>query len=229
MKRLAGIAIALVVAAPSWAVIAGSQHDFSTTGGVAPFNNAADTCSTCHVAHKPLVNVPLWNHTNTSVSYNLYKDNTSPAYGAGNAAAYDNTTPGRSAKCLGCHDGTVTVDGTDYVSSATDGGAYWILCDNEQAGATPPQMVGRGQGAPFDAATADGLKGSHPVMVDYAVVDNDATNYTAAASLTDAVLDDVGGGVLLVSCTTCHDAHAPNANMLRVAAAGTLCSDCHKK
>ncbi|MCP4665925.1 MAG: cytochrome C, partial [Deltaproteobacteria bacterium] len=89
----------------SYAVIAGSAHDFSTQPWMAAHNG--QICLPCHTPHNADTSVtdgPLWNHQVTTVAtYTLYTSSTFEATDSGQP-------DGRSKLCLSCHDGTVAVD-----------------------------------------------------------------------------------------------------------------------
>lgn len=215
MKRLATgwVALAAVCAAPAaWAVIAASAHDFSGPGSF-DVPGVVDTCSSCHVPHKPKQNVPLWGHTLTGSSFNLY--NTNPAYSSGNGAYYDaspNSFTGSNTRaCLSCHDGTVAVERNGvFLTSGANPGA-WILWNN---------------GAATAAGNASGLLGSHPVGVDYAALS--AANPTEFDTTPDPRIKLEGG--THVQCTSCHNAHNIVPKMLVMSnAASALCTGCHTK
>lgn len=218
MKRIAVImAAGLLVAAagPALAGVAGSKHDFTATGGY-PITGVTEMCKTCHVPHRPLINVPLWAHNLSTYSYQLY--NTNASYIGPNSAAYDaspaNLSGTRSRLCLSCHDGTVAVAGTSYIQNTS---ATWILWDNGAA-------VG-GQGS---ANPSIGLKGSHPVSVNYATVrTNQGTEYKDIAADPDVKLE-----ASKVQCSSCHDPHmkvAGSKMLVKSNASSALCTTCHNK
>jgi hypothetical protein len=67
-------------------------------------NNYGEVCVFCHTPHgaNSAANMPLWNHTLSSVTYTTYGQTTS-----GQLAGL----PGpNSVMCLSCHDGTVAID-----------------------------------------------------------------------------------------------------------------------
>lgn len=210
----AGALAVTLLASPSlWAGITGSKHDFREAGGGYPLPGITDICSTCHVPHKPLMSVPLWAHTLSSATYYLY--NTNPSYTGPNTAAYD-TSPAplsgsMSRACLSCHDGTVAVAGTRYL---TRDSSAWILYDENA------QRVG----GPGDPST--GLRGSHPIAVNYATVRaNQPTEYSDISTHPSVKLERNK-----VQCVTCHNAHFKFPNMLVMANTNSaLCLTCHNK
>lgn len=214
MTRLTGVAITMaMIAAPAMAVITGSKHDFRAVGGGYPIAGVTDICSSCHVPHQPLMNVPLWGHALSTHTFQLY--NTNAQYSGINTAAY-NASPeafsgSMSRACLSCHDGSVAVVGATFITQAS---ANWMLYDN---GA----KVGGGTGVPDS-----GMKGSHPVAVNYNTVrTNQPTEYANIAADPDVHLE-----ANLVQCTTCHNAHNEFARMLVKANTNSaLCLTCHTK
>ena len=217
MKRLTavlamGLLMALAVG-PAQAALAGSKHDFTATGGT-PIAGVTEKCKSCHVPHKPLMNVPLWAHALSTYTYNLYGTNAS--YTAGNAAAYDASPAGlvgtKSQLCLSCHDGTVAVAGTTYVGAA--GNIMWN--NNTAAG-------GLGSASPNN-----GLMGSHPIAVNYVTVRTAQT-----AEYADIAADpDVKLQANKVQCTSCHEPHLSVAGtkmLVKSNANSALCTTCHIK
>jgi predicted CXXCH cytochrome family protein len=209
-KTMTGMAmgLALVLAGgPAFAAISGSKHDFRATGGGTPITGVTELCKTCHVPHKPLMNVPLWAHALSTIQYNLYATNAD--YQGPNAAAYTasptNLANTKARLCLSCHDGTVAVAGTTYV------GAGNIMWDSGAA-----------------AAAASGLKGSHPIAVAYATVrTNQASDYADITGNADVKLD-----AGRVSCTSCHNVHNKTAiakMLVKNNAGSALCTTCHTK
>ena len=218
MKRLTavlatGLLLALAVG-PALAGLAGSKHDFTSTGGTV-IAGVTEKCKSCHVPHKPLMNVPLWAHALSTYTYNLYGSNA--LYTGPNAAAYDASPTGlvgtKSSLCLSCHDGTVAVAGTTYVGAA--GNIMWN--NNIQRG-------GAGSANP-----SDGLKGSHPIAVSYATVrTNQPSEYAVITADPDVKLD----GSSKVQCTSCHNPHMKVAGtkmLVKSNANSALCTTCHTK
>lgn len=81
--------------------IVGSAHDFSAEA----WNGTGEVCVVCHTPHNANVNVnnaPLWDHSTTQSTFDLYSSPT-----------LDGTTAqpdGATKLCLSCHDGTVALD-----------------------------------------------------------------------------------------------------------------------
>ncbi len=193
--------------------LAGSAHDFTATGGT-PIAGVTESCKTCHVPHRPLLNVPLWAHALSSYSYNLY--NTNPKYTGPNSAAYDASPSSlagtKSALCLSCHDGTVAVAGTTYMGNIM-GGDSIVTWDN---------------GAPVSGNPNNGLRGSHPIAVNYATVrTNQPSDYNDISADPAVKLE-----ASKVQCTSCHNPHNKVAGTMMLVKANTnsaLCVTCHNK
>ncbi len=192
--------------------IATSKHDFTASGGY-PIAGVTEICVTCHVPHQTKMNVPLWAHAMSTYSYTLYNQNAS--YISGNTAAYDASpsalTGSMSRACLGCHDGTVAVSGTDYITQAS---AAWMLYDG-----------GVKVGGQQTANPSAGLKGSHPIAITY----NSATLLPAGEfkAITDPAVKLESSKV---QCISCHNAHNKFPKMLVISnAASALCLSCHVK
>lgn len=209
MLAMAGVLGGLLGASGARAAISGSSHDFTATGPN-PIAGVTEICVTCHVPHRPLQNVPLWAHALTAGSYNLYNSNAS--YSSGNSSHYDASpqafTGSQSRACLSCHDGTLAVSGGVFITTADP---VWILWD---------------AGAAVAAGGAAGLKGSHPVAVDYStLLAANPTEYNAVATLAPVLLENSK-----VQCTSCHNAHNKFPKMLVMSNAGSaLCLKCHNK
>lgn len=200
-------------------------------------------CVFCHTPHKGSASLLLWNHTMSASSYS-WADVTGGRTTGG--TLYPNnlrTWTGSTAKCLSCHDGTVSV-----------GSLYWSNANGPvnvtMAGAD--QTAGRLSNPAYritDATGAD-LRGNHPVGVPYSY-GNLASTYNGITTGPDVKLAEwiaappagsvkifgAGGGGAPVAgaagieCASCHDPHGTaNAFLLRVTKANSqLCLSCHVK
>ena len=208
---------AAALAGVALAALAGSKHDFTSAGDAtgAGYNQTTEKCKTCHIPHQTKQNTPLWGHTLSTATYQLYKDNAS--YTGGQGAAYDATTiPGStSGACLSCHDGTVASVGSVTLSS-TNATASWLLYEGGARVAAP---------APGGLVN---LKANHPVTVNYTVVQGaDTAGYQASPTVVK-----LEGTPLRVQCGTCHEAHnkVTGTKFLHEANTGSaLCLRCHIK
>src|SRR6266700_1771215 len=128
---LGGLALGVTVAfmpTVANAGLAGSSHDFSSSGGagnysqmgIATFvwggetNTYQNPCQVCHIPHKAaaftVANAPLWNHataTNANTRYVTYDQAGSSHF---NALGLGALTLGSSVACLSCHDGSIAVN-----------------------------------------------------------------------------------------------------------------------
>ena len=211
--RLAVTGAVMLSAGVAQGAIATSKHDFTASGGY-PIAGVTEICITCHVPHQTKMNVPLWAHSMSTYTYITYNQNTS--YISGNTAAYDASpsalTGSMSRACLGCHDGTVAVSGTNYITQAS---AFWMLYDD-----------GVKVGGQASANPTAGLKGSHPIAIAY----NSATLLPAGEFKDIAADPAVKLEASKVQCISCHNAHNKFPKMLvKSNAASALCLTCHTK
>jgi len=192
----------LVLAAPAYAAISGSDHDFSGQGW-----SGGKICGVCHTPHNADTSVagaPLWNHEVTTATYTLYSSPTLDA-------TVSQPEHYASKLCLSCHDGTVALDsfGGNMGSTFIDGDHN---VGTDLSGMHPIGIV-------YDAtlATTDGG------------LFNPLTTTTA---LGDSINDDQLFGAGNLECASCHDVHNSNGNegLLRVNNdASALCLTCHDK
>ncbi len=87
------------LAAPhALAIIAGTAHDLS------PGQDGSRSCQYCHTPHKAMSGTPLWNHTLSDRTYEIYWSSS--------LDAEVGQPTGSSKLCLSCHDGTVALEST---------------------------------------------------------------------------------------------------------------------
>lgn len=102
---LATLLIVLAFTSATFAGIAGTRHDLSTS--------TADNqlCVVCHTPHSgtTTTDAPLWNHALTTQSFTMYSSSTLDATMPGDGPA------GVSKLCLSCHDGVTGI--LDYGSN----------------------------------------------------------------------------------------------------------------
>lgn len=221
MKKILLTLIAAVglafVASPANAILDGSAHDF-IDGGFAATGFAGSLCESCHVPHKPLQNVPLWAHALSVKTHDTYGAAADYSGSAAQLAAYDDgatavTFSGATAACLSCHDGTLA-SAVGYTMDETSIG--WIMWDTDNGGLQLP-------------ASTTGLVGSHPVAVNYTVIQGlDTAGYVDLITTPDPDVKLEGG--THVGCSSCHDAHNKQAKMLVKANNNSqICTSCHIK
>lgn len=205
--------LALVaITAPSFGVITGSKHDFSTGTGTGSWNSG--TNEKCNVCHAPHANADtqagsvLWNHTVTS------KDFSGSLYTSDTLDATVGVPTGTSKLCLSCHDGTVNLDAFAGAAGATTIAAGF--------------QVGEG---------AAGLTQEHPISFSYseALTAEGAGTTLAATTKTTAIGGTIDQDLLIggsVECASCHDVHnaQDNASLLQIPNTDSgLCLTCHEK
>ena len=214
MKRflvLSAIVAALVVPVASFALIAGTMHDFS--GGPMPAPNNARTgwdeiCVPCHTPHNALQSnpVPLWNHLTSVQVFTPYGNP------AGTMQSVAGAPSGVSLKCLSCHDGATNIDGYQ----------------NSQNGLVGSMVMPAG---PTNFGTD--LSNDHPISISYAaaVAGGDLELQPIAGVQALGMLFAPGNA--MVECSSCHDVHGtvgPGVALLRMSnAASALCLTCHNK
>lgn len=121
MKKVLVLALALtlVVAGVSFAIVLGSKHDMSQRGGTL---SACQYCHTPHLRdHEAVIGAPLWNREMPDAgTYSLYGDGRTLA----------DTVVGEpgpnSLTCLSCHDGSIALESvligsSDAVTSLDEG------------------------------------------------------------------------------------------------------------
>lgn len=221
-----------------------SKHNFQLqTNNVRVAAGQAEDgkCVFCHTPHKGASSLLLWNHQFSTSDY-AWSDATRTTGGTTYPTNL-RTWTGSTAKCLSCHDGTVSVgsiywsnaqlppevvmDGTDQTGGKISNPAY--------------EITGGGTGG------AD-MKGNHPVGVPFPY-NNQPSTYNGISSGPDVRLNQwvatpsgvkifgaggAGGpvaGAAGIECASCHDPHGTgNAFFLRVTKSQSqLCLSCHQK
>jgi predicted CXXCH cytochrome family protein len=180
--------------------IAGSKHDFSSTGW-----SGGEICIVCHTPHNADTSVagtPLWNHAVTASSYTVYSSST--------LNAVVGQPSGVSKLCLSCHDGTVALDsfggatGTHMITGTANLGTN--LSNDHPISFTYDTALATADGGLFDPAVkTSGIGGtvSHDLLF--------------SGKLECASCHDVHNGLGI-------------ANLLRKANTGSaLCLTCHNK
>ena len=211
MKKILVLFLALALVAgfstTSFAVIAGSAHDFSNQTFA-----RGEICLPCHAPHnnQDVTDAPLWNHEVTTAVYTTY---TSPTLDAGTPAGSLDQPGGVSKLCLSCHDGTVAVDafggtpGTILIFGDANLGTDFS--NDHPISFTYDTTLAATDGELFDPATApSGIAGST------GTIDQDML---------------FAGKV---ECASCHDVHNSfniDELLLKSNAASALCLTCHDK
>lgn len=210
MKKLVLAVLALIgsagICSTAYGSIALSAHDFRLSGWA-----DGQICLPCHAPHNGTIidDAPLWNHTVSAATYDLYSSTT--------LDATLSQPVGVSKLCLSCHDGTIAVDSYTGHTGTIDIGT-----------------LGTGSG---DIGTE--LGNDHPVSFTYdaalATADGGLFDPTTRSSL----VSDLGGTIdtdMLfanrMECSSCHDVHNKytNDSLLLIDNAGSaLCLTCHDK
>jgi len=180
----------------------GSAHDFSGD----TWNPSGEICLPCHTPHGgdlSVTDAPLWNHTVTQATFQLYQSSTMQATDLGQPS-------GRSKLCLSCHDGTVALDsfgdtvGSRYIGA--EGNIGTDLRNDHPISFT------------YNDALAVADRGLYPPS-------------SRASGLGSTIQRDMLFNNKM-ECSSCHDVHneAGIDDLLRKSNAGSaLCLTCHDK
>ncbi|MBE9535885.1 MAG: cytochrome c3 family protein [Proteobacteria bacterium] len=196
-----------------------SKHDFSSDSGnsYAVTDGATEDrmCVFCHTPHNAVENIPLWNRSGQTGTYELYTSSATLTSAVKNSVI---TSDNISYKCLSCHDGTITIGGTSVVNG---------------------DIGGTGEFLSGTALIMDGesLTDDHPIGFDYSRVsaNGDAAGIKTVAEVTGTVKFYKAGTTKTnqMECASCHDVHgqaAPGTKFLRTSNTGSaLCLTCHIK
>lgn len=196
----------------SYAGIAATKHNLSISGtGSIRAVSEKRICVFCHTPHNAIgkvdgISVPLWNHTLSSASYQLFS---SPTLLSPTSPAIQ--PDGNSRLCLSCHDGTIAIGSVVNTSSSQ---SSFAMQGTDGSGRMP---VG-----PANYGTD--LSGGHPISVELnnalindkaAQCDNNLVSFKICSPpagspvLLQKTNNRYGGDVsgVGVQCGTCHDAH----------------------
>ncbi|MBI2787395.1 MAG: hypothetical protein HYX59_01820 [Elusimicrobia bacterium] len=185
--------------------ITGSKHDFKTAGYVGENGvtfTAYNKCSTCHAAHKPNLNSPLWARALGAGGAWTVWDGAAGAVLDGSDAELlteaQFATTG-SAMCLSCHDGVTAIGGTTMKAS-------------------------------FRGNWGRNLSDTHPIarVVDFGTPGMQTDLASGNLGSGSNVVVDVVGGKSYVGCTSCHSMHS-SANSPKILRAGERCLSCHNR
>lgn len=203
--------------------IANSPHDFSGS----TWNFRGEICRTCHVPHdhskstQLYQNGLLWNHQVSSATYTMYDSSWS--------SSLDNTQSGQpdgtSKLCLGCHDGSISINQFDRNFDGVSDGLGDTI-----------DLIAPDAEIPGSNATGD-LTGTHPLSIVYNGGDVGLNPDSDPMGTSGSIADVLDNGK--VQCSTCHDVHdsageaVGGTHLLRVLNSGTnpsgLCLTCHNK
>jgi len=223
--------------------ISGSPHDFSddlfesgNTSVSEDWNFRNEICRTCHVPHDHGRNQALfsqgllWNHALSAETYIMYgeKADADAGFIAFIDGAYDPEPTGIAKLCLGCHDGSVSLNQFDKQATSLGAAAPVNIVDYESGFKIP--------------GFSNILYGTHPISIVYddtADTGLNPTSTTVRGAVTIADVLDQNGKV---QCSSCHDVHdgaeaVAGTHLLRRSnnttsgdnVASGLCLTCHDK
>lgn len=184
-----------------------SVHNLSPqgSGGRNVVATTGYACLFCHAPHNATAApTPLWNQQLSTQTYDMYASTTYHQNGVQPQIA------GSSKLCLSCHDGTVAIGQTVSQGLIPTTGAMG-----------PKSNLG------------SDLRTSHPFSFATPIVDNGELKLSLLASpaqTADPAVKLVQG---TVECTTCHDSHTPNIDLVvqkflvRDSSNAQLCLACH--
>ena len=242
----AAAAVLLGSAMGARADITTTKHNFQLQTNAlhaAPGATEDGLCVFCHTPHKGASSLLLWNHQFSANNYSWADVTGGKTTGGTTYPTNLRTWTGSTAKCLSCHDGTVSV-GAIYWSNAT--GKPTVPITGADASATG--SIGNPAYIIPDAATGADLSGNHPVGVPYSF-DQQSSTYNGITTGPDVrlaqwvarpsgvkIFGAGGGGAPIagaagIECASCHDPHGtPNVYFLRVTKSQSqLCLSCHIK
>ncbi len=233
------LALLLLWAPQAFAELKDSDHDFAGAKYTSTADPKPGMCTFCHTPHKAkdLAGNPatqlLWNHQPSANASWSWSDTTKTSNGT-TLGPINNTWKGPTAKCLSCHDGSISI-----------GAVYWF---NETASPTvnissvDPAVLSAGK-IIEDSHVVGGsgdLKGNHPVAIPYpaavGVAYNGITTNVPSALLGEWVSDPTANGIVLyydgtsfqrvttaftapdtsklgIECSSCHDPHNNSAEV----------------
>jgi len=213
---IASLVVATASAAtfPNKRDMLGGVHDLTGSGLFGKTANwsgrtvtsASSVCGYCHTAHDNESEIAdrtwLWSHEIPSTFGTPY---TSPTLqGAENV-----TVTSQSAKCLGCHDGTLALSSGAYGTAPQTGSEFSATV----SGSLTQLTTGGKLSYP---AFIVPLSRTHPVSIAYTAANAAAHNMRAPAGANSV---DAAGNIPLfngyMECATCHDPHLKSGIMRR--------------
>jgi predicted CXXCH cytochrome family protein len=246
MNRIV-LALCVVSALASAQTITTTKHNFQLQTNdvrVAAGEKEDGLCVFCHTPHKGQSSLILWNHRMSETNYTWADVASGGGKTTGGTSLPTNLRAwtGSTAKCLSCHDGTVSV-GALYWSEATANPNIQMAGNNVNAAG---QMTNSAQVTTTGGGTD--LSGNHPVGVPYPY-NRVASTYNSITTGPDVKLSEWvaqptgvkvfgpgGGGAPTagaagVECASCHDPHGTAfRHFLRVTTQQSqLCLACHLK
>jgi len=219
-KKIAASSAAIMVAGlfsgiAGAGTIVGTAHDLSANGF-----SGGEICVVCHTPHDSdttVVEAPLWNHTLTTVTFDMYASDSLDAI-------QDAQPTGTSRLCLSCHDGVTAID--------SFGGNTGTIV---MGGAPAVGLDGLTNDHPISIAYDTALSTVDPGLHDPAT-----TTVTIGAGgdkTRTGTVDELMLSAGKVQCSSCHDVHnnfvgtgTNDQPFLKVSKAGSqICLTCHDK
>jgi predicted CXXCH cytochrome family protein len=196
------IIILLFITQAGFCQLTGSVHDFSGS----TWNTSSEMCIVCHTPHNSNTSVadaPLWNHSLTTQTFQLYTSATLDA---------TNGQPDGSSKlCLSCHDGVTAVD--NYGTTTTG-----------------VSMISGSANLGTDLKNDHPISFTYDVTL--ATADGDLKNPTSDVSGLGSTIDADMLFNGKMQCASCHDVHngaGVTSLLLKSNAGSALCITCHSK
>ncbi|MDP3149585.1 MAG: cytochrome c3 family protein [Ignavibacteria bacterium] len=197
----------------SYPQILQSKHNLSITGpGTIKATGEQEVCKFCHLPHRNVKVVPLWDHNLSSVTYSQYTSSTF-------SASYQSQYPNLSSKlCLSCHDGTIAIGSMSTGNIAVSG----------TGNLDPDQSLAGSASSNIGGSTGALLSDDHPISI--GLPHFSATQYNCSGCHYPSSGDKVP-----MECVRCHDPHNESKDVVtkkflkKSNSSSALCLDCHKK
>ena len=246
MNQLAKIAAAALLTfgvTSAMAVITGSKHDLSATGGGTIKANAGQNndeicvyCHTPHASNTDFTGAPLWNKATPSGTFTMYGATSAGVAGTTIAGTATDAAPSApSLACLSCHDG---VSAINSIVNAPGSGGYVAGGQNVAFGSTAAGTAFTMPAGVTQIGTD--LTNDHPVSITYVEgaaslkpTTTAVTGWSGACTIADLLRNGK------VQCVSCHDPHLGESDtFLRRNAANVgeasnkgsaVCLTCHDK
>lgn len=205
--------VMILLNAISYSQILQSKHNLSVSGpGTIKASSEQEVCKFCHLPHRNVKVVPLWDHNLSSVNYSQY---TSSTFSASYKAQYPNLS---SKLCLSCHDGTIAI-GSTSTGSISVSGAGKLDPDQSLSSSATSNIGGSGGGNLID---------DHPISI--GLPHFNANQYNCIGCHYPRPNNKVP-----MECARCHDPHNESKDVVtkkflkKSNSSSALCLDCHRK
>lgn len=197
----------------SYPQILQSKHNLSISGpGTIKASSEQEVCKFCHLPHRNVKVIPLWDHNLSSVTYSQYTSSTL-------SVSYKSQYPNLSSKlCLSCHDGTIAVGSMSTGNIAVSGAGR--LDPDQSLSATISSNIGGSSGG--------NLTDDHPISIGL-------PHFSASQYNCNGCHYPRPGNKVPMECVRCHDPHNESKDVVtkkflkKSNSTSALCLDCHKK